>query len=78
MDAIINSATERYAVVFKILAETGAEGHELAKVARTDIDTEQGIISIKGCKGHASGTYKLKTQTAARARAPQMELEGKP
>ena len=64
VNAIINSATERYAVVFKILAETGAEGHELAKVTRTDIDTEQGIISIKGCKGHASGTYKLKTQTA--------------
>jgi len=64
VNAIINNATERYAVVFKILAETGAGGHELAKVTRTDIDTEQGIISIRGRKGHASGTYKLKKQTA--------------
>ena len=64
VNAIINNATEHYAVVFKILAETGAGGHELAKVTRTDIDTEQGIISIRGRKGHASGTYKLKKQTA--------------
>jgi len=62
--AIINNATTRFTVIFKILAETAAEGKELENVTQTDIDTEQGLISIKGCKGHASGTYKLKTQTA--------------
>jgi integrase len=64
VDAIINTATTRYSVIFRILAETGAEGHELENVTQSDIDTEQGLISIRGCKGHASGTYKLKTQTA--------------
>lgn len=51
-------------MIFTLLAEVGAEGHELEKTAQTDIDKEQGIISIRGCKGHASGTYKLKPQTA--------------
>jgi integrase len=64
VNAIINTASKRYAVIFKILAEIGAEGHELEKVSQSDIDAEQGLISIRGCKGHASGTYKLKTQTA--------------
>ena len=64
VNAIIDNASEHYAVIFKILMETGAEGHELANVTRNDIDTEQGIIKIKGCKGHASGTYKLRRQTA--------------
>jgi site-specific recombinase XerD len=31
---------------------------------RKDIDTEQGIISATGCKGHNSRSFKLKTQTA--------------
>jgi len=64
VNAILNTATTRYAIIFKILAETGAEGHELENVSQSDIDAEQGLISIRGCKGHASGTYKLKTQTA--------------
>ena len=64
VNAIISNASEHYATIFRILAETGAEGHELENIARSDIDTEQGIISIKGCKGHSSGAYKLKSQTA--------------
>jgi integrase len=64
VNAIINTATENYAVIFTILAETGAEGRELENVSQSDIDTEQGLISIRGHKGHASGTYKLKTHTA--------------
>ena len=64
VNAIIDNASKRYATIFKILVETGAEGHELENVTRNDIDTEQGIISIRGCKGHHSGTYKLKTRTA--------------
>jgi integrase len=64
VNAIINSATTRYAVIFKILTETGAEGQELRNVTQSDVDPEQGLISIRGSKGHASGTYRLKTQTA--------------
>jgi hypothetical protein len=33
-------------------------------MARSQIDTEQGIISAKGCKGHASRTFKFKQRTA--------------
>jgi integrase len=61
---IISASTKRYATIFTILAETGAEGEELHKLNRKDIDTEQAIINIKGHKGHASGTYKLKQHTA--------------
>jgi len=61
---IISASTKRYATIFTILAETGLEGQELHNVSLNDIDSQQGIISVKGCKGHASGTYKLKTRTA--------------
>ena len=61
---IIANASHRFAIPFTILAETGCSPHELENVTRNDIDTQQGIISIRGTKGHASGNYKLKTQTA--------------
>jgi integrase len=64
INTILNNATKRYTVIFQLLIELGAEGHELEKVTQADIDAEQGIIRLRGCKGHASGTYKLKTQTA--------------
>jgi integrase len=64
VNAIIDTATQHYAMVFTILAETGAEGKELENVSQGDIDAEQGLISIRGHKGHASGTYKLKARTA--------------
>ena len=64
IEAIIANASPRYTTIFKILKETGASGKELHDVARKDIDTEQGIISITGVKGHASGTYRLTAQTA--------------
>jgi len=60
---IISASTNRYTTIFTILAETGLEGQELHKTHKDDIDTEQGIISVKGCKGHASGSYKLKKRT---------------
>ncbi|MCJ7763207.1 site-specific integrase, partial [Candidatus Bathyarchaeota archaeon] len=60
---IIANATKKYATIFTILAEIGAEGNELAHVNKSDIDKEQGIISIRGCKGHTSGNYKLKQRT---------------
>jgi len=64
VEKIINASTKRYATIFTILAEIGAEGQELHLTHRNQIDTEQGIISIKGTKGHASGSYRLETRTA--------------
>ena len=60
---IINASTKRYAVIFTIIAETGAEGEELHRTNRSKIDTEQGTITITGKKGHGSATYKLKQAT---------------
>jgi integrase len=61
---IIANASKKYATIFTLLAEIGCDGIELSKVAHADIDRQQGIISISGCKGHSSGTYKLKSETA--------------
>ena len=61
---IISATTEKYTTIFTILAETGLEAKELERLSRKQIDTEQGIISVVGCKHHANGTYKLKTTTA--------------
>ncbi len=61
---IISAATTRYAVIFTILAETGAEGAELETTGQKEIDKEQGIIIIKGHKGHGTASYKLRQQTA--------------
>jgi integrase len=61
---IISASTRRYATIFTILAETGAEGEELHKTHKNQIDLENGVISIKGTKGHASAVYKLKQATA--------------
>jgi integrase len=61
---IISASTKRYATIFTILAETGLEGEELHQTPRKQIDTERGIMSIDGHKGHASGTYKLKSHTS--------------
>ena len=51
-------------MIFTILAEIGAEGKELGKTSISGIDALQGILSIVGTKGHDSGKYKLKQQTA--------------
>ena len=50
--------------IFTILKETGVEGRELATTTRNDIDAEQGIINVQGCKGHNSRSLKLKPKTA--------------
>jgi len=69
VNAIIGSASRHYALIFTILKETGASGKELENVPRKDIDTEQGLIKITGCKGHASATYRLKAGTAEMLRS---------
>jgi integrase len=68
VNTIIDNATEQYAVIFRILKETGASGQELENMPRKDIDTEQRLIKITGCKRHGSATYKLTTQTTAMLR----------
>ena len=60
---IISACSPKYATIFKILEETGLEGQELAITNRQDIDAEQGIINVQGCKGHNSRMCKLKPQT---------------
>ena len=64
IDKIISASTRKYATIFTILKETGLEGHELATTTRNQIDSEQGIISVQGCKGHNSRALKLKLKTA--------------
>jgi len=64
VDKIISASTRKYATLFTILKETGLEGQELATMTRKQIDTEQGIISAQGCKGHNSRSIKLKQKTA--------------
>ena len=39
--------------------------YELHNVKLRDIDLERGILSIRGYKGHASRTFKLKSETVA-------------
>jgi len=39
--------------------------YELSKVSLKDIDLERALLSIIGFKGHASRTFKLKSQTMA-------------
>jgi len=69
VDKIISASTPKYATIFTILKETGLEGHELATTTRNHIDSEQGIISAQGCKGHNSRQIKLKAKTADMLRA---------
>ena len=63
VNLIISNSGKRYATIFTILAEIGTAPHELENVTQNDIDLEQGIMNIRGVKGHASGNYKLKKQT---------------
>ena len=64
VDAIINHASKKYITIFSIMKETGIAPKELSDITQKDIDTEKGIIRIKGVKGHDSGSYKLKPNTA--------------
>jgi integrase len=63
INKIIAAATDKFATIFTILAETGLEAHELATMTRKDIDLDRGIINALGCKGHNSRSFKLKTST---------------
>jgi integrase len=73
---IISETSKKYATIFTILEETGLEGQELATTSRRDIDTEQGIINVQGCKGHNSRSLKLKPKTADLLRAYLYKYKG--
>ena len=66
---IISATSTKYATIFKILEETGLETQELATTNRRDMDAQQGIINVQGCKGHNSRSLKLKPETADLLRA---------
>ena len=62
---VISASSKKYAVIFKILMETGVMPHELANVDRRDIDLDRSILSVQGFKGHTSRSFKLKNDTLA-------------
>jgi integrase len=69
LNKIILSCGWKYTVVFTILKETGAMPIELSRVTLRDIDFNRETISIRGRKGHASRTIKLKSKTFAMLQA---------
>ena len=62
---VISASSKKYAVIFKILMETGVMPRELANVSLRDIDLDRGILSVQGLKGHTSRNFKLKSDTLA-------------
>ena len=59
IDIIINSMPLKWYIPFKIMAETATEAQELNDITISQINKEQGTISIQGTKQHLNGTYKL-------------------
>jgi len=64
VERIISASTPKFATIYKLMAEIGVEGEELHQTHRNKYDAAQGIISIKGLKGHGSANYKLKPELA--------------
>jgi hypothetical protein len=60
VNLIMSNSGKRYATIFTILAEIETAPYELENATQNDLDLEQGIIKIRGVKGHASGNYKLR------------------
>jgi integrase len=63
--SVVSASSRKYAVIFKILMETGVIPVELANVGRRDVDLDRGILSVQGLKGHTSRSFKLKSHTLA-------------
>ena len=64
VNEIINSCTKDYACICTILAEIGCSQMELHRTPQSQINKEEGKISINGTKQHSNGVYKLKSHTA--------------
>ena len=65
LNSIIEHASKKYSVLFKLLMECGMSPYELRQLSIKDMDLEKGIINVRGFKGHASRTFKLKSDTLA-------------
>jgi integrase len=63
--SVVSASSRKYAVIFKILMETGVIPVEPANVGRRDVDLDRGILSVQGLKGHTSRSFKLKSHTLA-------------
>ncbi len=59
------SASKKYAVIFKILYETGIMPYELSKCTKNDIDMQDRVLTVQGYKGHMSRSFKLSNETVA-------------
>jgi len=68
VDKLVANASRKYAVIFRLLAETGIMPAELHNVTLRDIDSEKGLLYVQGLKGHASRVFKLKPRTSAMLR----------
>ena len=62
---VISASSWKYSIMFTILEQTGIETQELSTTKRADIDADNGIINVQGCKGHNSRSTKLKPETTA-------------
>ena len=65
LNKIIAASGWKYSVVFTLLKDTGAMPIELSRVSLRDIDFERETITLRGRKGHASRTIKLKPNVVA-------------
>lgn len=65
INKVISRASKKYSIRFKILMETSVMPYELSQVSIKDIDLEKGILNVRGFKGHASRSFKLKSETVA-------------
>ncbi len=63
--SVISASSKKYALIFKILMETGVMPYELAHVSLKDIDLDKGTLVVRGFKGHSSRVFKLKNDTLA-------------
>jgi integrase len=63
LDTIIERASRKYQAIFKLLRETGAMPYELSQVTLKDVDLDSSILNVRGFKGHASRSFKLKAET---------------
>jgi integrase len=77
LNKIIASSGWKYSVVFTLLKETGAMPKELSEVVLRDIDFDRETIAIRGRKGHASRTIKLKPNAIAMLRTYLARIDSK-
>jgi integrase len=59
--AAISAPSKKYAIIFRLLMETGVMPFELANVSLKDIDLDKGTLVVRGFKGHSSRASNSKT-----------------